>query len=270
MSRISKEHVHRALDKAAENILKARGDDQIVSRRDIRNQLQQLSGVERSLTDIFYRFIDHRDNKPGARITEADVEETLAYAKEKLIDAYDLNNNGLSNDEIEKMSLTGKLAVQFARLLKDASIRESIETTENLLPVLKELGEGLYFPAWANESTATLKLFHREADLQELTPATFSAVLNLSQKDLSEAVYFFHRGMDEMAWIFENYDSYDAMEELQRFRRLYNFMNDHLKDVTHIVVGHDGERMSSEYPVYLIGIGPDGDLVGFETFTVWT
>ena len=98
MARLSKQKVHAALEKAAANILSAAGDDAIVSRKDIRAKLLELEGVERMLTSIFYRFMDHRDHRPGARITKQDVADTLAYAKEKLIDAYDKNNNGLSQE----------------------------------------------------------------------------------------------------------------------------------------------------------------------------
>ncbi|MEL6142520.1 MAG: nuclease, partial [Bacteroidota bacterium] len=139
MARISKSQVHAALDIAAQHILNARGDDNVISRLDIRQKLRELSGTERNLVDMLYRFIDKRDYKPGARVTKTDVEDTLAYTKVKLINAYDENNNGFSRAEIEKMSTTGKLAVSFARELK---AREN-ETT--LLQELRILGEGLYF-----------------------------------------------------------------------------------------------------------------------------
>ncbi|PRP96540.1 hypothetical protein ENSA5_36160 [Enhygromyxa salina] len=91
-----------------------RGDKRI-SRADMRLALRRLRGTERALTEIFFRFIDHRDAKPGAVITKFDVDKALVYAKDRLIDAYDINNNGLSQDEIAKMSNLAKLAVQLAR-----------------------------------------------------------------------------------------------------------------------------------------------------------
>ena len=89
MARLAKQKVHAALEKAAANILDAAGDDPIVSRKDIRQKLKTLAGVEQQLTSVFYRFMDRRDAKPGARITKKDIDETLAYAKERLVDAYD-------------------------------------------------------------------------------------------------------------------------------------------------------------------------------------
>lgn len=120
MPRIAKSDVHQALMRAAQNIADAQRPDGIVSREDMRRKLEELSGTEKKLTEIFYRFIDHRDNVPGARITQSDIDKAVAYAKERMIDKYDLNNNGLSKDEIASMSLTGQLAVELARELKAA------------------------------------------------------------------------------------------------------------------------------------------------------
>ncbi|MFH1809103.1 MAG: hypothetical protein ABIJ09_10185 [Pseudomonadota bacterium] len=121
MPRISKTDVNTALQRAAQNILDASKPDGIASRADIEKKLGQLEGTEKQLTDIFFRFIDHRDHVPGARVTKNDIDKALAYAKDKLIGKYDLNNNGLSKAEIAKMSTTGKLAVELAKELAKAA-----------------------------------------------------------------------------------------------------------------------------------------------------
>lgn len=270
MARLSKQQVHAALDRAANNILDARGDDPFVSRKDIRLKLNTLSGVEQQLTSIFYRFMDHRDHKPGARITEADVRNTLAYAKEKLIDKYDVNNNGLSKAEIAEMSLTARLAVRLARMMLEEQAAGADTSTAKIVESLKALGEGLYFPAWANESDAFLRVFQREAKLERLTRESFRDTLGLDLTDRAEAVYFFQQGVEELSWIFENYEDFEADADQEKFQTLLDFMIANLRDITHIIVGEDGLRSDSEYPVYLVGIAPEGDLVGFETTTVWT
>ena len=267
MARLSKKHVHAALDRAAANILSARGDDPFVSRKDIRQKLRELSGVEQQLTSIFYRFMDHRDAKPGARITAADVQDTLAYAKNKLIDKYDVNNNGLSKEEIAEMSFTARLAVRLARIML-AEQEPAGKSTQEILAALKTLGDGLYFPAWANEADAYLQLFHREAELTSLTPENFAATLGLNTDDPAEEVYIFQQGVEELYWIFENYESYE--EDPEQFQTLLDYMITNLTGITHIIVGQDGWRSTSEYPVYLVGIAPEGDLIGFETSTIWT
>jgi hypothetical protein len=47
-------------------------------------------------------------------------------------------------------------------------------------------------------------------------------------------------------------------------------MEAQLSHITHIVVGLDGARPDSEYPVYFVGLTPTGDILGFQTTTIWT
>jgi len=121
MPRIAKADVHAALQRAANHIIDAGGSDGRVSRADVQAKTAQLKGTEKELVDIFFRFIDHRDHGAGAQITKADVDKAVAYAKEKMIDKYDLNDNGLSSKEIAEMSRTGKLAVELSQQLKLAA-----------------------------------------------------------------------------------------------------------------------------------------------------
>ncbi len=120
MSRISKNDVNAALALAAKTILAAGGDDKRVSRADVKNALAtgSVPANQRALVDIFFKFIDHRDFKTGAQVTESDVGRAVEYAKQHMVAKYDLNNNGLSKDEIAQMSLTGKRAVDLAKALK--------------------------------------------------------------------------------------------------------------------------------------------------------
>lgn len=268
MARLAKQKVHAAFEKAAQNILDAAGGDPVVSRKDIRNKLKELTGVEQQLTSIFYRLIDHRDAKPGARVTKADVDSTLAYAKEKLVDAYDENNNGLSAAEIAKMSLTARLAVQYAKM-QDETGGET-PTTEQLFQKLEELGNGLYFPAWANEGDAYFSTFKKEANLQSLSQESFSSALGLDDSKPAEQIELWHQGRSEYDWIFENYENYDQLADLETFKTLHKYMEQNLTHLTHVVVGLDGYGTDSEYPVYFVGLTPTGYIMGFQTSTVWT
>jgi hypothetical protein len=121
MSRIAKADVNKALTVAAKTIIEAGGADGRTSRAEMKAKLDALPKEQRALADIFFRFIDHRDFKKGAQVTATDVNRAVTYAKTHLIAKYDLNNNGLSRDEISKMSLTGKRAVDLARVLKGAA-----------------------------------------------------------------------------------------------------------------------------------------------------
>lgn len=264
MSRLSKTKVHHALEIAAQHILDARGDDPTISRRDIRLKLESLSGTERALTAIFYRFIDKRDYKPGARVTARDVASTLAYAKEKLVDAYDLNNNGLSKAEVAQMSTTAKLAVALAREIAASG------SEQELLNQLREMGEGLLWLGRGSEHDPYLRFFHQPAELTQLTRDTFAEALELDLQNRQQALSFFEQGFEEYGQNFETYEYYELWEELSQIRRLDQFMQAKLRDITHIIVGEDGFSDTSEYPTYFVGLTPNGDIAGFETEMVWT
>jgi hypothetical protein len=117
MSRISKSS---ALQRAATNITRAAGADGRTSRAELKTALTSLKGPEQKLTEVFFRFVDHRDFRAGAQVTKTDIDRAVRYAKETLVAKYDLNRNGLSAAEMKSMSLTGKLAVDLARELKAA------------------------------------------------------------------------------------------------------------------------------------------------------
>lgn len=122
MPRIAKADVNRALEHAAKLIVTAGGKDGRTSRADLKAALPSLQGTERTLVDVFFKFVDHRDFKSGAQVTASDVKRAVAYAKEHMVAKYDLNHNGLSQTEVSKMSLSGKLAVSLAKTLKEAGI----------------------------------------------------------------------------------------------------------------------------------------------------
>ena len=120
MARIAKADVNQALQLAAKTIVSARGDDDRISRDDLKKALatDRVPRAQRGLVDIFFKFIDHRDFRKGAQVTAKDVDRAVEYAKSHMIAKYDLNTNGLSKDEIAKMSITGKRAVDLAKALK--------------------------------------------------------------------------------------------------------------------------------------------------------
>lgn len=123
MSRIAKADVNRALETAAKTLARIGGEDGRVSRAEVKNALatDRVPRNQAALVDIFFKFIDNRDFRKGAQVTGADIKRAVDYAKKHMIAKYDLNENGLSKDEIKEMSLTGKRAVDLARALKESS-----------------------------------------------------------------------------------------------------------------------------------------------------
>jgi len=116
MARLAKARVHAALTHAAEQLKAAGGPDKRISREDMATAGDaNKDKLERQLINMFGKFCDHRDHKKGATLGHADIDRSLAYAKEKLVDRLDANLNGLSAKEVKKMSTTGQLAARLAQ-----------------------------------------------------------------------------------------------------------------------------------------------------------
>jgi len=123
MPRIAKADVNRALETAAKTLIRIGGDDGRISRAEVKNALatDRVPRNQVGLVDIFFKFVDNRDFKAGAQVTPTDIKRAVEYAKKHMVAKYDLNSNGLSKDEIKGMSITGKRAVDLARVLKEGS-----------------------------------------------------------------------------------------------------------------------------------------------------
>lgn len=116
MSRIAKSDVNQVLVETGDRIKEMAGPDGRISRADLKTGVAQIEDkTERALTETFAKFCDHRDHRAGAQLTAADVDRTVNYAKEKLVDRLDTNDNGLSKSELKKGSLIATLAAQVAK-----------------------------------------------------------------------------------------------------------------------------------------------------------
>lgn len=271
MARIPKEKVHEVLDAAAARILKAGGPDGIVSRRDFRRLLFSLRGDEWRLINVLYRFMDHRDYRPGARITRADIEDSLDYIKTKLIDAYDLDNDGLSPDEIAQMSALGKYAVQLARALMDHS-SPSVPTGAALKEKLEPLLEGLFLFGFGSEGDYPFEAFHQEASLDQLDQAAFARTLGLDLDDPEQAVARYVEDTSAFRRDFQAYHG-DFREELgERAGQVAQLLAKNLRDRRIFILGLDDWQVypRADHSWYWVGIAPDGSLAGLKSQVIWT
>jgi len=278
MTRISKQSVHAALEKAAKNITDSAGSDGRISRADMKAKLGELSGTEKKLTDIFFRFMDHRDFKAGAQLTKSDVDRAVAYAKEKMVDKYDLNDNGLSKGEIAKMSLTGKLAVDLAKQLKGAAAGGDGLATVDLGKAIgvaakdcNYISESDSQPTFVSTPWAADKAIDGKALMDAFKSdllakyADYGDEYNTLGKlafEQQEAGYL----ADLATWDPSTDDYYKQMAD--GFGRIKKLFDANLTDVKFFKIGpkeEDGNGLASDhgaYQLYLMGRTHDGNLAG--------
>jgi hypothetical protein len=266
MPRIAKADVLAALERAANHIRSAAGSDGITSRSDMRHKLRELQGIERLLTDVFYRFIDHRDAKAGARITEGDIAEAVSHARNQMIDQYDLNRNGLSASEVARMSSTGRMAVQLARQLKRAAQQEADLHPAELAEKLGDLVEGLWFDDFGSESSEALEPYFHDIRLGALTEHSFSQALDLNPADPREVI----ERMLPAGGFLERFVDIQIPDRQSQAIELIEVLRAHLYDLSVIILGEDDPGMDPAHPAYLVGLTRKGVIVGLKSKVVWT
>jgi hypothetical protein len=273
MGNVATSEVRAAVDRAAAQLLDAAGADGIVSRKDIRTKLLSLEGKERELVDSLYRFIDRRDDKRSARMTRRDIDDALAYIREELVDRFDLDNNGLSEDEVARMSELGKLAVSLARTLKDVTGN----TDESLARQLKSLtASGIYFDnCFGTEGGVDIQFFQAEAKLSQVSADTFRSTLGLKSGPEEEIVRFEPAEQALQAIARTYWDDPDLEEDDKRTaaqaRKLVELMKTQLRDTHAVILGrNDPELVGSNHPLYIVGLDSSGSLLGLKTYVVWT
>lgn len=116
------------LNHTAALIRGAAGSDGIVSRADIDALEAQLykdgRGTEAFAVSYFFRMTDHRDAGAGNRVTGADIDKAVDFAKEKMLKNKDVNNNGYSQAEVAKFSASAKAFLMLGQMI-DAGIIKS-------------------------------------------------------------------------------------------------------------------------------------------------
>ncbi|MCB9655647.1 MAG: hypothetical protein H6729_16105 [Deltaproteobacteria bacterium] len=116
MTRIPRSDLAQAFQTAVNNIQDAAGPDGIASRADINRELATLDEPERALTGAYYNFVDRWDSGQGSRITRRDLQDSFDVARRTQIDAFDPDNNGISEDEATTMTPLGQLAVRYVQM----------------------------------------------------------------------------------------------------------------------------------------------------------
>lgn len=266
MPRIAKADVIAALERAANHIRAAASADGITTRNDMRRKLRELRGIDRLLTDAFYRFIDHRDGKAGARITEEDIADALSFTRGNMISRYDLERNGLSPEEVERMAGIGRMVVQLARLLKRAAQQEADLHPAELADKLGELANGLTFDDYASESSEELEPFYLETLLSNLTESSFSQALDLDPVDPKQVI---ERKLPAAGW-FERFIDVQVPDARPSAVELVEALKAHLYDLTVIILGEDDPSLDPVHPVYVVGLNRRGNIVGLRSQVVWT
>lgn len=266
MPRIAKADLIAALERAANYIRAAASEDGQTTRNDMRRKLRELRGIDRLLTDVLYRFIDHRNGKAGASISEESLGDALTFLRKELITLYDLRKNRLTTEESDSMAMIGSMCVQLARQLKRAAQQEADLHPAELADKLGELALGLTFDDYASESSEGLESFFLEVELSNLTESSFSQALELDPVDPKQVI---ERKLPA-AGLFERFIDIQKASHKASALELVETLKAHLYDLTIIILGEDDPELDPIHPVYIVGLNRKGNIVGLKSKVVWT
>ena len=151
-------------------------------------------------------------------------------------------------------------------LLKITDYRQTLSPLE----VSKEIGQytdGLFFDDFGSEAAIPITPFFLEHLSPELSPKSFVEALGLHPDEPKGIISRFEPANLILQRFIDKHN-----DELQpQARTVVELMEENLSDLTVIVLGEDNSSVyESNHPVYVVGIGFNGNLAGFDSIVIWT
>lgn len=274
--RVAHETPRRGLFHVAGLLRQAAKGDLVLSRADVDAMADKLAkqgrGNEANALRTFGTFIDFKDAKKGAKITDADITKAVDYAEKELLRDYDTNNNGYSKSEIAKMSTSGKAFVLIGQMV-DAGVLDSAMPTKgkDVRATLAGLVKEQTFDQMGSEGGQRLRAVHRAGKFQTVDLKSFREAFDMPNKPIQVVDKF--TADDLRQYIEVNSMTYDpqkgAIKDPQAADAAFGAtaILRSLKDLKVFVTGQGDQGL---LPTYIVGRAPDGSMVGLQTSVVWT
>lgn len=267
MARLTVQDLIHAIEKAAEDLLAAAGDDGMVSKEDIRKKLQEQQGVQRGLLEAFYDFLRDED-QAYMRVTRAVVKDGLAFVKEKIIPEFEIAPGGLSEAETNAMLTFGEEEALLGSRLKQAAQGESYLSSKDIFEQIKQNTSELFFDYQGSEGSEPIEAILIPAKVLNLTEETFAEALNLDQ---SNPLEFIERFVSAEPFFPVFISQHYQFELADKATAIADLMRNNLRQNSIFVIGKDYDRnVPPQHPAYIIGVADDGNLVGFKSQVIWT
>lgn len=267
MARITINDLENTLEKTSETLLTAANGDGIVSRDDFKRLVEQTEDVmEKAFLEHFYDFLIQLEDRSGVRVTRAVIDNGIEFIKKEIMPNFEvkLRFTQKTNQKIDQIN---ELAFPMTEeLLKITDYRQTLSPSE-VSEAIGQVAGALFFDDLGSEAAIPITPFFLEYSSPTLSPKSFVEALGLNP--------------DEPKGIVSRFKSADLI--LQRFidkhpdelapkaRAVVELMEENLSDLTVIVLGEANTPVyESNHPVYVVGIGLNGNLAGFESVVIWT
>ncbi|MEL7119879.1 MAG: hypothetical protein AAFO07_10570 [Bacteroidota bacterium] len=250
------------------SLLSSSNDDGMVSRDDLKNLLNQTEDpLKKRFLEFFYSFLIKLEDRPRMRVTEEIIDKGIAFIQEQLFPHFEIKESFTlkTNQQIADIHETAlPIAMELIRFTADGTRLSPLEVSERIAV----LSEGLLFDDYGSEAGIGIEPFFVEHEEKTISRYSFAKALGLDTSTPKERIERFDSA-DRVLLTFM--EQHFRSPNADNARTLVELMQNNLSQHTIIVQGQDNHPdLESNHPVYVFGVGPDGNLAGFKSVVIWT
>jgi hypothetical protein len=267
MALITINALQTTLQTTRETLLSAADGDGIVSRDDFQRLLEQTEdAMEKAFLDYFYNFLIKLEDRPNVRVTREVIDNGIEFITKEIMPNFEVKLR-FTQKTNQKIAQINALAFPIAEeLLKITDYRQTLSPRE----VSEQIGEytgALFFDDLGSEAATPIASFFLEHSSPDLSPKSFVEALGLNPDEPKGIVSRF----EPADLILQHFIDKHNEELAPKARAVVELMEENLSDLTAIVLGEEYTTVyESNHPVYVVGIGLNGNLAGFESTVIWT
>lgn len=268
MALIQLKDLTNTLEETRESLLSAAGGDGIVSRADFRTLLRNTNDpLQKRFLELFYSFLIKLEDRPRMRVTAEVIDRGIAFIREQIVPQFEIKDSFTQNTNLEIAETHGSSFPLAMELIRVTASQQSLDP-KAVSERIGELSEGLFFDDYGSEAAIGIEPFFLEHPANPLTPESFQQALGVDPNTPKGVVARFDPAEGVLLTFVEQHFRTEGADDA---RSLVELMQSNLKDHTIIVMGEDNHPdLESNHPVYVVGIGENGDVAGFQSVVVWT
>ncbi len=268
MALITVNDLRNTLEDTRATLLSATSGDGMVSRDDLKRLLQQTEDpLQRRFLEIFYGFLIKLENRPRMRVTEEVIDRGILFIQEQIIPNFEIKTSFTlrTDQQIAQIHESAfPMAMELIRITADRTTLAPREVSQQIAP----LTEGLLFDDYGSEAGIAIEPFFLVHPAPALTSDSFTQALGVDPNTPKGAVARFESA-DRVLLTFVEQHVRSGLAD--RARHIVELMQANLSSHQIIILGIDNHPdLESNHPVYVVGIGQNGNLAGFKSTVIWT
>jgi len=268
MAQINLTDLSNTLEHTRTTLLSAMNGDGIVSRADLKRLFEATEDpTKQRFLEFFYDFLIKVENRPRMRVTEEVIDKGIAFIQTQIIPYFEIKEQ-LSLSTRQQIAQLHEAALPIAMELIRTTVQDVRLTPQEVYDQIAPLTAGLLFDDYGSEAAIAIEPFFLEHPAQPLSPISFTHALGVDPGTPKGKVERFESA-DRVLLTFVEQHVRSGLSH--RAQSLVELMQAHLNDLKIIILGEDNHPdLESNHPVYVVGMGQNGNLAGFESVVIWT